>query len=141
MEYILVFDAGTGSVRAVLFDTAGMQVASSQVEWTHLEDLRFPGSMDFDVSKNWGIIQTCISQVLAQSGIDPKDIKAISATSMREGFVLYDANGREIWACANVDARAMEEAKELKNTDTDIEKKMNYQVKRLLWALFPVSFG
>ncbi|MEY2191954.1 autoinducer-2 kinase [Neobacillus sp. BF23-41] len=134
MEYILVFDAGTGSVRAVLFDTAGTQVASSQVEWTHLEDLRFPGSMDFDVSKNWGIIQTCISQVLAQSGIDPKDIKAISATSMREGFVLYDANGREIWACANVDARAMEEAKELKNTDPDLEKKL-YELSGQTFAL------
>ena len=32
---------------------------------------------------------------------------------MREGMVLYDARGREIWACPNVDSRAVEEATEL----------------------------
>ena len=32
---------------------------------------------------------------------------------MREGMVLYDARGREIWACPNVDSRATEEAAEL----------------------------
>ena len=29
---------------------------------------------------------------------------------MREGMVLYDADGREIWACPNVDSRASVEA-------------------------------
>lgn len=134
MDYILVFDAGTGSVRAVLFDTAGRQAASSQFEWTHIEDPRYPGSMDFDVKKNWETILTCISQVLHQSGINPKDIKAISATSMREGFVLYDQHGKEIWACANVDARAMDEAKQLKNRDSDLEKRI-YQLSGQTFAL------
>jgi autoinducer 2 (AI-2) kinase len=32
---------------------------------------------------------------------------------MREGMVLYDARGREIWACPNVDSRAGEEAAQL----------------------------
>jgi autoinducer 2 (AI-2) kinase len=32
---------------------------------------------------------------------------------MREGMVLYDARGQEIWACPNVDSRAGEEAAEL----------------------------
>ena len=32
---------------------------------------------------------------------------------MREGMVLYDADGREIWACPNVDSRAADEAAEL----------------------------
>ena len=32
---------------------------------------------------------------------------------MREGIVLYDARGREIWACPNVDSRAAAEAAEL----------------------------
>lgn len=142
MEYILVFDAGTGSVRAVLFTTSGKQAATAQYEWTHVEDPRYPGSMDFDVRKNWKIIQQCISEVLDHSGIDPKDIKAISATSMREGFVLYDENGKEIWACANVDARAIEEAKELKNSNPELERKLYERsgqtfalgaLPRLLW--------
>jgi autoinducer 2 (AI-2) kinase len=32
---------------------------------------------------------------------------------MREGIVLFDAAGREIWACPNVDSRALEEATQL----------------------------
>ena len=32
---------------------------------------------------------------------------------MREGMVLYDAAGREIWACPNVDSRAGAQADEL----------------------------
>ena len=32
---------------------------------------------------------------------------------MREGMVLYDARGQEIWACPNVDSRAGDEAAEL----------------------------
>src|SRR5262249_16384126 len=40
-------------------------------------------------------------------------VRAVSATSMREGMVLYDARGDEIWACPNVDSRAGEEAADL----------------------------
>ena len=32
---------------------------------------------------------------------------------MREGFVVYDEDGRELWAVPNADARAQKEAKEL----------------------------
>lgn len=47
-KYLLAIDAGTGSVRAVLFDTIGNQIACCQQEWEHKEDPRWPGSMDFD---------------------------------------------------------------------------------------------
>ena len=41
------------------------------------------------------------------------DVAAVAATSMREGMVLYDAGGREIFACPNVDSRASAEAEDL----------------------------
>ena len=43
---LMAVDAGTGSVRAVLFSLDGEQLGCVQQEWTHLEDPRFPGSMD-----------------------------------------------------------------------------------------------
>ena len=43
--YLMALDAGTGSVRAVLFDTSGNQIGVVQKEWTHREDPRWPGSM------------------------------------------------------------------------------------------------
>src|SRR5690349_1405708 len=118
MEYILAFDAGTGSIRAVLFDLLGNQIGVSQIEWEHLADERFPGSMDFDWVTNWGLVVQCVRNVLKDTGIDTKNIQAISATAMREGIVLYDNQGKEIWACANVDARASDEVRELKEINS-----------------------
>jgi autoinducer 2 (AI-2) kinase len=40
-------------------------------------------------------------------------VRAVAATSMREGIVLYDEAARELWACPNVDSRSAREATEL----------------------------
>jgi autoinducer 2 (AI-2) kinase len=64
----------------------------------------------FDTNTNWILIAECVRQVLAQPGLDASAIRAVSTTSMREGMVLYDKSGRELWACPNVDSRAGVEA-------------------------------
>lgn len=33
--YLMALDAGTGSIRAVIFDTEGNQIAVGQAEWRH----------------------------------------------------------------------------------------------------------
>ena len=58
----------------------------------------------------------------SKSNTPASSILAISATSMREGFVLYDQDGQEIWACANVDGRASVEVSELKEIRSHLEK-------------------
>jgi autoinducer 2 (AI-2) kinase len=113
MNYLLAIDAGTGSVRAVLFDTNGAQIAFANREWSHESKEGVPFSMGFDWIQNWELIKACIQEVLAKTGVNPELILGISATSMREGIVLYDKDGNEIWAVANVDARAGDEVKEL----------------------------
>ena len=110
-ELLLAIDAGTGSCRAVLFDTAGRQVAIAQREYTHREMPGAPGSQIFDTTTNWELICASIREALDQA--QASAIRAVSATSMREGMVLYDARGRELWACPNVDSRAAVEAAEL----------------------------
>ncbi len=111
--FLLAIDAGTGSCRALLFTAAGTQVAVSQQEWTHREPPGVPGGQDFDVHANWTAIASCIRQVLQLAGARGADIAAVSTTSMREGIVLYDSRGSEIWACPNVDSRASAEAADL----------------------------
>lgn len=142
-RFLLAVDAGTGSVRAVLFDTAGNQLGYVQEEWEHKEDPRYPGSMDFDWEFNWDLASGCIRGVLAKTGIDPADIAAISTTCMREGIVLYDADGKEIWACANVDARSTDEVGELIALSPQLEKEVYRKtgqtyalgaLPRLLWV-------
>ncbi|MDX5629703.1 MULTISPECIES: autoinducer-2 kinase [unclassified Brenneria] len=113
-NYLMALDAGTGSVRAVIFDLEGNQVSVGQAEWQHLAVPDVPGSMEFDLVKNWLLTCQCIRQALQSAAIPPDAIAAISTCSMREGIVLYDSDGLPIWACANVDARASREVNELK---------------------------
>jgi len=113
MSHTLAVDLGTGSCRAVIFDADGGQVAIGQREWSHAPLPGAPGSQVFDTARNWQLICECTREALARSGIAARDISAVSSTSMREGMVLYDAAGREIWACPNVDSRAADQARQL----------------------------
>ncbi len=112
-ELLLAIDAGTGSCRAVLFALDGSQVAIGQREYSHPELPAHPGSQVFDAAANWQLICACVREALSAAGVGADAVRAVSATSMREGMVLYDARGHEIWACPNVDSRAGEEAGEL----------------------------
>ncbi len=133
-KYLMALDAGTGSVRAVLFDLDGNQLGVSQQEWEHREDPRFPGSMDFDWVQNWELARGCIQDVLAETGTDPGEIAAISTTCMREGILLYDKDCNELWACANVDARSDDEVVELIQKSPELEKEI-YRVSGQTYAL------
>ncbi len=141
-KYLLAIDAGTGSIRAVIFDADGNQISVAQQEWTHLEEAGVPNSMSFDFAKNWELTCACIRETVAKAEIEPEAIVALSATSMREGIVLYDAEDNELWGVANVDARASKEVKYLKSEFPGIEEEFYAQsgqtfalgaLPRLLW--------
>ena len=143
MSYLLALDAGTGSIRAVVFDLQGRQIAVGQAEWKHLSVDNVPGSMEFDLGTNWQLACQCIRQALAAAHLSAADIQSVACCSMREGIVLYDRNGEAIWACANVDARASREVAELKEIHDDRFESEVYGVSgqtlalsampRLLW--------
>jgi autoinducer 2 (AI-2) kinase len=112
-NYILTLDAGTGSGRAAIFNAGGGIVSFAQREWEPRVRCDFPGSQVFDTRDAWDALRACIQQAMSEAGLDPRQISGVSATSMREGMVLYDKHLNEIWACSNVDARAGEEAAEM----------------------------
>jgi autoinducer 2 (AI-2) kinase len=109
-ELLLAIDVGTGSGRAALFDAAGHQLAITAREYAHRPEPGIDGSQVFDTSSNWKLICDCIREVLADAPGGPDAVRAVSTTSMREGMVLWDQRGEEIWACPNVDSRASQEA-------------------------------
>jgi autoinducer 2 (AI-2) kinase len=112
-ELLLAIDAGTGSCRAVLFTPDGVPVGTGQREYVHEELPDVPGSQVFDTGGNWALICACIRDALGAAGATADAVRAVSATSMREGMVLYDARGHELWACTNADGRAGREIAEL----------------------------
>ncbi len=140
MNHLLALDAGTGSGRALIFDEMGHQIAAAGREWTHQSEPSYPGSMTFNRAHNWQLLIACIQAVLAQ--VPDANIVGISTTSMREGIALYDQDGQELWACANVDARAIQEVKDLRALDPELEHRLYLKsgqtfalgaAPRLLW--------
>lgn len=142
-KYLMTIDAGTGSVRAVIFNLDGEQISVGQEEWEHLSCEGVINSMSFDYKNNWKLILKCIKKALEDACLSGEDIVAVSATSMREGIVLYDDLGNEIFAVANVDARAHQEVNSLKENYPGIEEEFYNEsgqtfalgaLPRILWV-------
>lgn len=112
-RYILTIDVGTGSGRAIVFDEHGSQCGTGQCEWLPESLPQYPGSQVFNTDESWTLLTGCIAEAIHRSRISPSRIAGVTATSMREGIVLYDAQKREIWACPNVDARAVREVEDM----------------------------
>ncbi len=113
MSHLLAIDAGTGSVRAVLFTVDGALVGAASRPWEHDPEPGVPGSMGFATERNAGLLIECVREVLATTGTPGHAVRALSASAMREGIVVLDRDGREVWACANVDSRADAEVVDL----------------------------
>jgi autoinducer 2 (AI-2) kinase len=113
VSFVVNVDVGSGSGRAIAFDEEGRLVAASQREWLPRAIPEYPGAQDFDTEDAWRLLSECLRDVRGQLGRDGRQIAAVTSTAMREGMVLYDSDGREIWACPNVDGRATAEAAEM----------------------------
>ncbi len=102
-KYILAFDAGTTSSRAILFDKHGSIIAVSQKEFRQIYPK--PGWVEHDPMEIWGSQSGVVSEVLETTGIRAGDIAAIGITNQRETTVVWDKNtGRPIynaivWQC------------------------------------------
>ncbi len=102
-NYILALDQGTTSSRAILFDREQNILAVSQKEFTQI----YPheGWVEQDPMEIFSSEYAVMMEVVAQSGIHPKDIAAIGITNQRETTIVWDkATGRPIynaivWQC------------------------------------------
>jgi len=102
-NYVMAFDQGTTSCRAILFDKEGKIVGVSQQEFAQI----YPkaGWVEHDAMEIWGTQSGVARQVLEVNGIRPDEIAAIGITNQRETTVVWDKNtGRPIynaivWQC------------------------------------------
>ncbi len=102
-NYVMAFDQGTTSCRAILFDKDGKIVGVSQQEFAQIYPK--PGWVEHDAMEIWGTQSGVARQVLEVNGIRPDEIAAIGITNQRETTVVWDKNtGRPVynaivWQC------------------------------------------
>src|ERR1035437_8708038 len=91
-QYILAFDQGTTSTRAILFDLQGRIQGTAQQELT----LHYPhnGWVEQNPEDIWTDTQFVCRGVLKMHGIDPSQILAIGITNQRETTVVWDRKTR-----------------------------------------------
>lgn len=102
-KYILAFDQGTTSSRAIIFNHNGEIVKIAQKEFNQYYPK--PGWVEHDPMEIWGSQSGVAREVLETAGIRPEEIAAIGITNQRETTVIWDKNtGKPIynaivWQC------------------------------------------
>lgn len=102
-KYVLALDQGTTSSRAILFDREQNIIAISQKEFTQLYPKE--GWVEHDPMEIYSSQYAVMMEVVAQSGVDAREIAAIGITNQRETTILWDRKtGRPIynaivWQC------------------------------------------
>jgi autoinducer 2 (AI-2) kinase len=104
-RYLMALDAGIGGGRCVVFDTQGQYICSNYREWSYNRPEKIPGAVEFEAADFWQMMCDVTRQTLAELPGGAAEIAAISATCMREGFVLLDQAGQEIYAAPSFDER------------------------------------
>ena len=87
-RYILALDQGTTSSRAILFDRAGLPVASAAREFPQVYPE--PGHVTHDPEAIWSSQIEAARAAIAAAGATPSDIAGIGLTNQRETTVIWD---------------------------------------------------
>ncbi|VVE43688.1 glycerol kinase [Pandoraea capi] len=86
--YILAFDQGTTSSRALLFDRDGHVVAIAQKEFRQIYP--HPGWVEHDPREIWSTQAGVAAEALTHAGVAGSDIAAIGITNQRETTIVWD---------------------------------------------------
>ncbi|MFP2995846.1 glycerol kinase GlpK [Spongiivirga sp. MCCC 1A20706] len=87
-KYVIAFDQGTTSTRAIIFDVKGKIIAISQKELTQ----HYPksGWVEHDANEIFEDQLAAFKTVMKESGISPEEIASIGITNQRETTVVWD---------------------------------------------------
>jgi len=134
MKYILSLDAGTTSVRAIVFDQEGQVRAVAQKEIRQI--FSKPGWVEQDPQEIWFTQLSVAVEALGRAQIRPSDIAGLGITNQRETTVVWDRKTGDAVYNAIVwqDRRTAEACDELRAAGHD--KKINERTGLLLDSYF-----
>ena len=118
-QYILAFDQGTTSSRAIVFDKNGSIVSVAQKEFTQI--FPQPGWVEHDANEIWSTQFGVAAEAITKAGLSAEDIAAIGITNQRETTVVWErATGKPIYnAIVWQDRRTAAFCDSLKASGTD----------------------
>jgi len=87
-KFILAFDQGTTSSRALVVNHAGQIVAVSQMEFKQIYPK--PGWVEHDPMEIWASQTAVEAEVLGKADLRHRDIAAIGITNQRETTIVWD---------------------------------------------------
>src|SRR3954451_3575588 len=92
-QYILAFDQGTTSSRAIVFDKNGIIKSMAQKEFTQL--FPQPGGAEHDPNEIWRTQLGVAAEAITKTGLTVEDIAAIGITNQRETTLAWDRHTSE----------------------------------------------
>jgi glycerol kinase len=102
-KYIIALDAGTTSVRAIIYDKNLNSVGCVQKEFTQIYPR--PGYVEHDAQEIFACCYSVMTEVLLISSIKPDEIAGIGITNQRETTVVWSRETGEpvcnavVWQC------------------------------------------
>ncbi len=87
-SYVLAFDQGTTSSRAILFDGNGNIHSVAQKEFTQIYPK--PGWVEHNPMEIWGSQSGVAREALEKSAVSPDEVAAIGITNQRETTIVWD---------------------------------------------------
>ncbi len=146
-KYILSFDQGTTSSRAIIFDKTGAVKATAQKEFTQI--FPQPGWVEHDGNEIWYTQLGVATEVVLKAGLTVHDIAGIGITNQRETTLVWDRQTHQpvynaiVWQ----DRRTSEFCNELKKSGyaENIQQKTGlvidayFSATKLKWILDNVT--
>jgi glycerol kinase len=102
-EYVIAFDQGTTSSRALLVDRMGQVRDQSQLPFE--QHYPHPGWVEHDAQEILASQLSAFTDLLVRNGLKPSDIDSIGITNQRETTVVWDRTTGEpvcpaiVWQC------------------------------------------
>ena len=92
-KYVLAIDQGTTSSRTILFNHAGQNVASGQLE--HAQIFPHAGWVEHDPVEIWNNVRQTVGIALAEAQTNRHEVAAVGITNQRETTIIWDRNTGE----------------------------------------------
>lgn len=126
MKYLMGLDNGGTSVKAVIFDLKGNEVAqaSSQIKTVMPQSFFVERSMEDVLAKNYSVINDAVRM----ANIDPSDILALGLSGHGKGIYLVGKNDEYVYnSILSSDSRAEDIVEKWKNEGKDRLFHANFQ--------------